>query len=194
MRVPENRLRVIVPQDIGGSFGIKAMIYPYMALMAACARLTARPVKWIEDRVEHLLASASGTDRKSTLEAAVGRDGCIQAIRVNIRENVGAYLRAPEPSCIMRSLTTFCGPYRIEHGEIDAVLRADQQATDRTVSRLWRAAAHLFARTACRPGGGGNGHRPHRGAPPKFPQARRTAVSHDHRQLLRQRRLRGLPR
>jgi 2-furoyl-CoA dehydrogenase large subunit len=37
-----------------------------------------------------------------------------------IRENVGAYLRAPEPSCIMRSLTTFSGPYRIAHGEIDA--------------------------------------------------------------------------
>jgi 2-furoyl-CoA dehydrogenase large subunit len=120
LRVPENRVRVIVPQDIGGSFGIKAMIYPYMALIAACARLSGRPVKWIEDRAEHLLASASGTDRKSTLEAAVGSDGCIHAIRVNIRENVGAYLRAPEPSCVMRSLTTFCGPYRIEHGEIDA--------------------------------------------------------------------------
>ena len=120
LRVPENRLRVIVSQDIGGSFGIKAMIYPYMALIAACARLSGRPVKWIEDRTEHLLASASGTDRKSTLEAAVGSDGCIHAIRMNIRENVGAYLRAPEPSCVMRSLTTFCGPYRIEHGEIDA--------------------------------------------------------------------------
>jgi 2-furoyl-CoA dehydrogenase large subunit len=120
LRVPENRLRVIVSQDIGGSFGIKAMIYPYMALMAACARLSGRPVKWIEDRVEHLLASASGTDRKSTLEAAVGNDGRVHAIRMSIRENVGAYLRAPEPSCVMRSLTTFCGPYRIENGEIDA--------------------------------------------------------------------------
>jgi 2-furoyl-CoA dehydrogenase large subunit len=120
MRVPESRLRVIVPQDIGGSFGIKAMIYPYMALMAACARLSGRPVKWIEDRMEHLLASASGTDRESELEAAVSSDGRIDAIRMVIRENVGAYLRAPEPSCVMRSLTTFSGPYRIESGEIDA--------------------------------------------------------------------------
>ncbi len=120
LRVPENRLRVIVPQDVGGSFGIKAMIYPYMALMAACARLSGRPVKWIEDRMEHLLASASGTDRESELEAAVTDDGRIHAIRMTIRENVGAYLRAPEPSCVMRSLTTFCGPYRIAHGEIDA--------------------------------------------------------------------------
>ncbi|MGE4167695.1 MAG: xanthine dehydrogenase family protein molybdopterin-binding subunit, partial [Xanthobacteraceae bacterium] len=68
LRVPENRLRLILPQDIGGSFGIKAMIYPYMALMAACAKLCGRPVKWIEDRMEHLTASASGTDRDSELE------------------------------------------------------------------------------------------------------------------------------
>jgi 2-furoyl-CoA dehydrogenase large subunit len=70
--------------------------------------------------MEHLLASASGTDRETELEAAVGNDGRIHAIRMTIRENVGAYLRAPEPSCVMRSLTTFSGPYRIEHGEIDA--------------------------------------------------------------------------
>ena len=120
LRVPENRLRIVVPQDVGGSFGIKAMIYPYIALMAACARLAGRPVKWIEDRMEHLLASASGTDRESELEAAVSSDGLIHAIRMIIQENVGAYLRAPEPSCIMRSLTTFSGPYQIAHGEIDA--------------------------------------------------------------------------
>ena len=120
LRISESRLRVVVPQDIGGSFGNKAMIYPYMALMAACAKLSGRPVKWIEDRMEHLTGSASGTDRNSELEAAVTRDGRIEAIRMVIRENVGAYLRAPEPSCIMRSLTTFSGPYRIAHGEIDA--------------------------------------------------------------------------
>jgi 2-furoyl-CoA dehydrogenase large subunit len=120
LRVSESRLRIIVPQDVGGSFGIKAMIYPYMALMAACAKLSGRPVKWVEDRMEHLLGSASGTDRESELEAAVTNDGRIHAIRMVIRENVGAYLRAPEPSCIMRSLTTFSGPYRIDHGAIDA--------------------------------------------------------------------------
>ena len=120
LRVTENRLRVVVPQDVGGSFGIKAMIYPYMGLMAACAKRAGRPVKWIEDRMEHLLASASGTDRESELEAAVSNDGRIDAIRMVIRENVGAYMRAPEPSCIMRSLTTFSGPYRIAHGAIDA--------------------------------------------------------------------------
>jgi 2-furoyl-CoA dehydrogenase large subunit len=120
LRVPDSRIRMIVPQDVGGSFGIKAMIYPYMGLAAACSRLAGRPVKWIEDRAEHLLASASGTDRNSRIEAAVSNDGIIGGIRMDIRENVGAYLRAPEPSCVMRSLTTFSGPYRIENGAIEA--------------------------------------------------------------------------
>ena len=90
-----------------------------MGLVAAGARLAGRPVKWIEDRFEHLLASASGTDRNSRIEAAISSDGCVRGIRMSIRENVGAYLRAPEPSCVMRSLTTFSGPYRIENGAIE---------------------------------------------------------------------------
>ena len=120
LRVPDSRIRLVVPQDVGGSFGIKAMMYPYMGLAAACARLAGRPVKWIEDRSEHLLGSASGTDRNTHIEAAVTADGRVTAIRMTLRENVGAYLRAPEPSCVMRSLTTFSGPYRIESGVIDA--------------------------------------------------------------------------
>lgn len=120
LRVPDSRIRMVIPQDIGGSFGNKAMIYPYMGIIAACARLARRPIKWIEDRAEHLLGSASGTDRNSRIEAAVTNDGRVHGIRMNIRENVGAYLRAPEPSCVMRSLTTFSGPYRIENGDIEA--------------------------------------------------------------------------
>jgi 2-furoyl-CoA dehydrogenase large subunit len=120
LRVPDSRIRLIVPQDVGGSFGNKAMIYPYIGLIAACARLAGHPVCWIEDRLEHLLASASGTDRKTRIEAAISNDGRIHAIRMKFRENVGAYLRAPEPSCVMRSLTTFSGPYRIESADIEA--------------------------------------------------------------------------
>jgi 2-furoyl-CoA dehydrogenase large subunit len=120
LRVSVSRIRMVIPQDVGGSFGNKAMIYPYVGLIAACARLVSRPVKWIEDRAEHLLGSASGTDRSSVVEAAVSNDGRVHAIRTIIRENVGAYLRAPEPSCVMRSLTTFSGPYRIENSDIDA--------------------------------------------------------------------------
>src|SRR5436190_24188578 len=54
--VPENKLRFIVPPDIGGSFGIKSSIYPYLALIGLAAMKTGVPVKWIEDRREHLTA------------------------------------------------------------------------------------------------------------------------------------------
>ena len=122
LRVPDSRIRMMVPQDVGGSFGIKAMIYPYMGLIAASSRLVGRPVKWIEDRFEHLLASASGTDREPAHRwLRFPSDAVpVHGIRMSIRENVGAYLRAPEPSCVMRSLTTFSGPYRIENGAIEA--------------------------------------------------------------------------
>ena len=120
LRVPDHRLRIVVPQDVGGSFGNKAMLYPYMALLAGCAKLVKRPVKWVEDRLEHLLASASGTDRSSHVQAAITKEGKILALKTQFNENVGAYMRAPEPSCVMRSLTTFCGPYQIEHATIEA--------------------------------------------------------------------------
>src|SRR5256886_16751870 len=73
--LPGNKLRFIVPPDIGGSFGIKTSIYPYMALIALAARLCGVPVKWIEDRREHLLASSSGTDRVAYRELAPKYDG-----------------------------------------------------------------------------------------------------------------------
>lgn len=120
LRVPDSRIRLIVPRDVGGSFGNKAMVYPYVGLIAACSRLIGRPVRWIEDRSEHLLASASGTDRKTRIEAAVTAEGHVTAVRMKFVDNVGAYLRAPEPSCVMRSLTTFSGPYKIESGDIEA--------------------------------------------------------------------------
>ncbi len=118
--VPENRLRFIVPPDIGGSFGIKSTLYPYMALIALAARLTGVPVKWIEDRREHLLASSSGTDRVAYRELAAQKDGRVLAMRCRWLDNVGGYIRSPEPGCSFRPVGNFVGPYRFQHLEVDA--------------------------------------------------------------------------
>src|SRR3984885_481334 len=72
LRVPGNRLRLRTPPDSGGSFGVKQGVFPYIVLIAAAARVAGRPVKWIEDRLEHLAASVSATNRVTKLEAAVG--------------------------------------------------------------------------------------------------------------------------
>ncbi len=54
-------------------------------------------MKWIEDRLEHLSASVSATNRVTTLEAAVGMDGRVAALRWDQLEDCGAHLRAPNP-------------------------------------------------------------------------------------------------
>jgi len=117
--VAENRLRFIVPPDIGGSFGIKSSMYPYMALIALAARLTGVAVKWIEDRREHLLASSSGTDRVAYRELAARKDGTVLGMRYRWLDNVGGYIRSPEPGCSFRPTGNFVGPYRFQHLEVD---------------------------------------------------------------------------
>jgi 2-furoyl-CoA dehydrogenase large subunit len=118
--LPENRLRFIVPPDIGGSFGIKSSIYPYLALIGLTAMTLGVPVKWIEDRREHLLASSSGTDRVAWRELAARKDGTILGMRFKWLDNVGGYIRSPEPGCSFRPTGNFVGPYRFQNLEVDA--------------------------------------------------------------------------
>lgn len=111
--IPISSLRLIVPADIGGSFGIKSAVYPYIALLALASKHARRPVRWTEDRLEHLLASSCGADREMTFEAAVDDAGVISALRVDLIDNVGAYLRPPEPSTLYRCFGNITGAYRI---------------------------------------------------------------------------------
>jgi 2-furoyl-CoA dehydrogenase large subunit len=120
LNIDENKLRFIVPSDIGGSFGIKSSIYPYIVLISLAAMKAGRPVKWIEDRQEHLLASSCQTDRVAYREVAVKNDGTLLGVKSKIIENVGAYLRAPEPACTFRPIGNFVGPYKVRNVRIDA--------------------------------------------------------------------------
>lgn len=108
------QLRLIVPKDIGGSFGIKAGIYPYIALMAVASKHAGRPVRWTEDRIEHLLSSSAGSDRVMDFTAAVDASGRVRALDVDFRENVGAYLRPPEPATLYRCFGNITGAYAID--------------------------------------------------------------------------------
>ncbi|MCL6593433.1 MAG: xanthine dehydrogenase family protein molybdopterin-binding subunit [Alicyclobacillus sp.] len=121
LQVPGNRLRVLVPQDVGGSYGNKSGVYPYMVLMAVVSRLAKVPVKWVEDRQEHLLASSTGTDRVTWMEAGFRRDGTLTGLRMRYVDNVGAYLRAPEPACLYRMHAALTGPYRVRDVEVEAL-------------------------------------------------------------------------
>ena len=115
LKVPGNRLRLRTPPDSGGSFGVKQGVFPYIVLIAAAARASGRPVKWIEDRLEHLTASVSATNRAVTLAAAVAEDGRILALDWDQVEDCGAHLRAPEPATLYRMHGNLTGAYDIRH-------------------------------------------------------------------------------
>ena len=121
LRLSSNQLRLIVPPDIGGGFGIKTSIYPYVVLVALAARKLEVPVRWIEDRVEALAASSSGTERVTDIEAAVSSSGEVLAWRMRLVDNVGAYIRAPEPGCLFRAVGNLTSAYRTRHLEVRAV-------------------------------------------------------------------------
>ncbi len=115
LKVPGNRFRLRTPPDSGGSFGVKQGVFPYIVLMALAARIADRPVKWVEDRLEHLAASVSATNRVTHLEAAVESDGRITALSYDQIEDVGAHIRAPEPATLYRMQGNLTGAYDIRN-------------------------------------------------------------------------------
>jgi 2-furoyl-CoA dehydrogenase large subunit len=115
LKVPGNRLRLRTPPDSGGSFGVKQGVAPYAVLIAATARLVGQPVKWIEDRLEHLSASVSATNRVTTLKAAFDGEGRVTALDWDQVEDCGAYLRAPEPATLYRMHGNLTGAYAIRN-------------------------------------------------------------------------------
>jgi carbon-monoxide dehydrogenase large subunit len=88
--VPENTLRVIAP-EVGGGFGAKQNFYPEEMIISALAMRLNRPVKLIEERSEHYVATTHGRDHVQDAQVVGKRDGTILGIRVHARANLGAY-------------------------------------------------------------------------------------------------------
>jgi carbon-monoxide dehydrogenase large subunit len=114
--LPENKVRVIAP-DIGGGFGGKNRLMPEDIAVAAIALKVRHPVRWIEDRREHLLASVHCRDHAYDLVISVAADGTLIGLDGSVYIDAGAYSLWPtgsfmEASMASRNLT---GPYRIRH-------------------------------------------------------------------------------
>ena len=108
-----DRLRLLTPPDSGGSFGIKSSVFAYIVLMGLASRRLGVPVTWIEDRLEHLAASAAATGRTTEVEAGFTADGRLLALRYDAIEDVGAYVRAPEPATLYRMHGSLSGAYTV---------------------------------------------------------------------------------
>ncbi|MDB4896184.1 MAG: xanthine dehydrogenase, molybdenum binding subunit apoprotein, partial [Firmicutes bacterium] len=89
--IPETNLRLIA-RDVGGGFGCKLMCYyPEEVLVLFAALRLKRPVKWIEDRLEHFVATTQERDQTYDVEVAVGSDGTLLGVKVNMLHDSGAY-------------------------------------------------------------------------------------------------------
>src|SRR6516165_3654996 len=129
LNIPEHKVRVIAP-DVGGGFGGKNRIMPEDVAIAALALKVGRPVRWIEDRREHLLASPHARDHTYDLTICAERDGTLIGIEGDIYIDAGAYALWPtgafqEASMASRNLT---GPYRMRHLKLNAHTVATNKA------------------------------------------------------------------
>jgi carbon-monoxide dehydrogenase large subunit len=112
---PENRINVIAP-EVGGGFGVKGHVFAEEVLAAWLAIRTKRPVKWIEDRREHLIASIHAREHVHTLEAYVTAEGKVLGLKADITVDVGAYSVWPftagsDPGMVAKVLP---GPYELQ--------------------------------------------------------------------------------
>ncbi len=112
-RVPEPAIRVVVG-DVGGSFGVKGPQYVEDRLVLWAARKLGRPVKWICERSETILADEHSRDRIADAELALDRDGKFLALRVRTTANVGAYISSDRNLLgTFNHLGTMAGTYAI---------------------------------------------------------------------------------
>lgn len=127
LKVPGNRLRLITPPHSGGSFGIKQAVLSYVVLLAAVSRELKRPIKWIEDRAEHLTAASASSDRTGKVAAAFTRDGQLTALRFDNVANMGAYIRPPEPASLYRMHAAANSCYGVRNIAVDNALVVTNQ-------------------------------------------------------------------
>jgi carbon-monoxide dehydrogenase large subunit len=111
--LPEARVRCVA-LDVGGGFGGKGHVYPEDLLVAFLARRLDRPVRWIEERREHMMSATHSRDQLHDLEVAFDGDGRILALRDDYIVDCGAW--NPIGSGVAYNTAVhLTGPYKIEN-------------------------------------------------------------------------------
>src|SRR2546421_1691326 len=98
---------------VGGGFGVRGELYPEDVLACAAALKFRRPVKWIEDRREHLIATNHSREQRHRIRAAVDAKGGILGIDDEFFHDQGAYLRTHAVTVPDLAAAMLPGPYRV---------------------------------------------------------------------------------
>jgi aerobic carbon-monoxide dehydrogenase large subunit len=120
---------------VGGGFGIRGEIYPEDVLVCAAALRLRRPVKWIEDRREHLIAANHSRQQQHHVRAAIDKDGRILALDDEMFHDQGAYMRTHAATVPDLAAAMLPGPYRIPAYRASAHIRL----TNKTPCGTYRA-------------------------------------------------------
>ena len=118
LQFPEHRIHFVEP-DVGGGFGVRGEFYPENFLVPFAAIKLGRPVKWIEDRAEHLIASNHSREHVCELEIAAKRDGTILGLRTTVYGALGGYVRTHGAAVPTSTCALLTGPYMIPNYQWD---------------------------------------------------------------------------
>jgi len=112
MGLREDAIRMVV-NDVGGGFGARGEFYPEDFLIPFAARHTGRPVRWVEDRRENLLACNHARDAEIELALACDRDGAFLALSGDAACDIGAYVRTNGATAARNLAQVLSGPYAV---------------------------------------------------------------------------------
>lgn len=120
---------------VGGGFGVRGEVYPEDVLVCAAALKFRRPIKWIEDRREHLIAANHSRDQTHRIRAAVDAQGRILGIDNEFFHDNGAYMRTHAATVPDLSAAMLPGPYRVPNYRAVGHIRL----TNKTPAGTYRA-------------------------------------------------------
>ncbi len=112
LEIDEERIHFIEP-DVGGGFGVRGEFYAEDFLIPFASFRLGRPVKWVEDRVEHLSSANHSREVQCEVEIAAKSDGTLLGLRTTVYGDMGAYVRTHGSVVPALTAVMMTGPYRI---------------------------------------------------------------------------------
>lgn len=120
---------------VGGGFGIRGEIYPEDILVLVAAMRLGRPVKWLEDRREHMIAANHSRQQRHRIRAAVDAEGRLIGIDDDFFHDQGGYIRTHGTRIADTACGILPGPYRLPHFRVNGHFRL----TNKTPAATYRA-------------------------------------------------------